>query len=321
MHPMLASPGTLSDLDNPDYIFEIKLDGIRCVATITDRIKLTSKTNKNITDHFPDIVDQLSPLTGRDVDIVLDGEIVTKSDNPLIPISDFQRLQTRLQRIADLDAAIAAVPAEYIAFDLISYEGVNQTRLPWHTRRNRLVSIASPMRLPVTAWVDYTQARKLFDLYTKQGVEGFMAKHRTSPYVLGTRSKEWRKIKPMLETTAYVGGITHGTGRRKDWFGGLVLGAQRRSAPWNVLDFIGVVGSGLTDELMVRFHQDAGFLYRPTSPFLDTKIDNVKYWLEPEWVATVKYQEKTKDGRLRFPTLISLGLKKEINDSNNAPSD
>lgn len=301
MHPMLASPGTLDDLDNPDYIFEIKLDGIRCIAHISDRIRLTSRTNKDITTHFPDIVDQLSPLSGRDVDIVLDGEIVTKSDNPLVPISDFQRLQTRLQRITDLDAAIAAVPAEYIAFDLLSWEGVDQTRLPWHTRRNRLVSIASPMRLPVTAWVDYTQARKLFDLYTKQGVEGFMAKHRTSPYVLGSRSKEWRKIKPMQTVYPWICGVTHGYGRRKNLFGGLILGMEM---PHGKLEFIGIAGSGLTDDQMVDLYVQLTF--QSECPLNLDVPDDVKYWCAPTHTATIQYQELTKTGKLRFPSVKSV---------------
>lgn len=310
---MLASPGSLSDLDNPDYIFEIKLDGIRCIAHISDRIKLTSKTNKDITPSFPDIVDDLSPLTGRDVDIVLDGEIVTKSGNPLIPISDFQRLQTRLQRITDIDAAIAAVPAEYIAFDLLSYEGVDQTMCAWYERRRMLESIASPMRLPLTAYVKHTQAKALFDLYTAKGVEGFMAKHRLSKYHPGTRSKEWRKIKPMLQTTAWVVGVTHGYGRRKDFFGGLVLANDK-------IEYIGVVGSGLVDEQLAEMMTELRF--SPVSPLTIDRTNkvrqspgDVKYWCFPTYRATVQYQELTKDGKLRFPSLKSLEKSNDLTDN------
>lgn len=302
MHPMLASPGTLEDLNNPDFIYEIKLDGVRCIATISDRIRLTSRTNKDITNSFPDIVDQLSPLCGRDVDIIFDGEIVTKSDNVFVPISDFQRLQTRLQRITDIDAAIAACPAEYIAFDLLSYEGVDQTLQPWHSRRNRLVPIASSIQLPITVWVDHTLAPALFELYTEKGVEGFMAKHRSSKYYPGTRSKEWRKIKPMRETTAWICGITHGYGRRKELFGGLVLG-QFKLTPKTGLEFIGVVGSGLTDELMKEL--SSTLVYQTENPLTQTVAD-VKHWCTPTHIATCQYQELTKDQKLRFPSLKSV---------------
>lgn len=306
-YPMLASTGTRELLSNPDYVFEAKLDGIRCIAEIDGYdIILWSRTGKDITEQFPDVVAALTHLAGRNVDIVLDGEIIVESalGAGLIPICDFQALQTRLQRLDNIHASMSEAPAKYVPFDLLSYEGVGQCNFPWHYRRAIMDALNHRGGIPTpTVCINNLMAEKLFDTYTQAGVEGFIAKKRDSIYKGGTRSKDWLKIKPMLDTVAWIGGITHGTGRRAPYFGGFLLG---HGIPGDMI-YIGTVGSGLTDAMLLEYTAAMRALWTTTCPFIGSlKIPDVKYWVLPTYRAHVKFQEWTNDRKMRFPTLITV---------------
>src|SRR5829696_5692887 len=76
MEPMTA---VLTDerFSDPGWIFERKLDGIRCLAFKAEqRVRLRSRNDLSLNGRFPEIVAALEqdPVT----DVVLDGEIVTE---------------------------------------------------------------------------------------------------------------------------------------------------------------------------------------------------------------------------------------------------
>src|SRR4051794_28630562 len=88
VEPMLA---VLTDerFSNPDWIFEPKLDGIRCLAFVqAGRVRLLSRNRKVLDDAYPEVV---AALTALGHDAVLDGEIVALDRG----VSSFQRLQQR----------------------------------------------------------------------------------------------------------------------------------------------------------------------------------------------------------------------------------
>src|SRR3954451_13763076 len=78
---------------DPDWIFERKLDGIRCIA-IRDAsgVSLMSRTARRMNDQFPEIAEAL----GREAteDFVADGEVVAMRDG----VSSFELLQQRRRR-------------------------------------------------------------------------------------------------------------------------------------------------------------------------------------------------------------------------------
>jgi ATP-dependent DNA ligase len=80
---------------------------------------------------------------------------------------------------------------------------------------------------PKTAFGGYVENRgkALFELAKEKGLEGIIAKRKTSIYMPGKRSPDWLKIKSRPQQEFVVCGFTEGKGSRKH-FGALLLGAS-----------------------------------------------------------------------------------------------
>ena len=73
--PMLARDGD-APFSSPDWIFEVKWDGIRAIAYVGENLSLRSRGGKELTRNFPELR-ELSALTSE---AVLDGEIVVMEE-------------------------------------------------------------------------------------------------------------------------------------------------------------------------------------------------------------------------------------------------
>ena len=75
--------------DDPDWIYELKLDGSRCIAYLEqDRVILRSKRNMELLPRFPELA-QIYMQTRRRC--ILDGELVILVKG----VPDFYELQKR----------------------------------------------------------------------------------------------------------------------------------------------------------------------------------------------------------------------------------
>src|SRR5437016_8892563 len=125
---MLASPEeTAADIlarvtewggDAVTVWLEDKYDGIRCqLHKVGSRGALYSRDLKDITNTFIELADSLRKVEG---DFILDGEIVAMRGEQVLP---FAELQKRLgRREGDLFMR-EEVPIQYIAFDLLWFNG------------------------------------------------------------------------------------------------------------------------------------------------------------------------------------------------------
>src|SRR6478735_8528272 len=69
---MLATPGKL--FSAPGWIYELKYDGFRCmIRKYGDLVLLESRNGRDMTDRFPELVDELTPIRH---DFIADGELV-----------------------------------------------------------------------------------------------------------------------------------------------------------------------------------------------------------------------------------------------------
>jgi len=111
--PMLA---TLAEqpFSDPNWLFEIKWDGVRAMAWIANgKVTLRSRNNIDITSRYPELGALPRALAAREA--VLDGEIVALDAHGR---GDFQRLQERMHVRAPGEKQIREVPVIYFAFDL-----------------------------------------------------------------------------------------------------------------------------------------------------------------------------------------------------------
>jgi bifunctional non-homologous end joining protein LigD len=296
VEPMLA---TLVEqpFSDPNWLFEIKWDGVRAMAWIADgALTLRSRNNIDITARYPELAALPKRFAGREA--ILDGEIVALDAHGR---GDFQRLQERMHVRAPGEKQVREVPVVYFAFDLINCDGYDLRDAPLLERKQLLQRM-----LHATEWFRYADhqpehGRELYELAKENGLEGIVAKRADSRYV-SDRSTNWAKLKVSQTLDPVVGGWTEARTEAIP-FGSLLLGLYEGKK----LRFIGHVGSGFDAkrhaELSAKFKE----LRTASSPFENVPETNEKpFWIKPELVARVKFGGWTQEKYLRHPVFIGL---------------
>jgi bifunctional non-homologous end joining protein LigD len=285
--PMKA---VLSDepFSDPGWVFERKLDGIRCLAHRDGSgVRLLSRTERAMNGDYPEIVSALE--ADPCPDFVIDGEVVAFARPG---VTSFQRLQRR---------AIERVPIYLYVFDILRHEGEDVRELPLRERKallRRALGFRDPIRFAAHR---NEHGERLFREACRKGLEGLIAKRADSPYHSG-RSRDWLKLKCHFEQELVIGGFTAPQGSRTD-FGALLVGywEDRR------LRYAGKVGTGFGRETLESLGRRLRELERDSSPFADVKpVPRGTHWVEPELVAQIGFGEWTRDGRLRHPRYLGL---------------
>lgn len=185
--PMLATPGG-KPFSSPDWLYEIKYDGYRCLARVADGlVELRTKSGLECTGWFPELTRALAVVPGGPH--VIDGEVCVLDD---LGRSDFDRLRVRASRKRWSEGCDAVT---LCAFDLLFESGTNIMTLPLAERKARLAKLLA--NIPsVLAVGDLPAEAELFDQAVEPLLlEGFVAKRRASTYQPGVRSPDWLKIK------------------------------------------------------------------------------------------------------------------------------
>jgi bifunctional non-homologous end joining protein LigD len=287
IEPMKA---VLSDkpFSDPGWIFERKLDGIRCIA-IRDGsgVSLMSRTARRMNDQFPEIAEALDREPARD--FIADGEIVAFRDG----ITSFERLQQRHRK---------HVPVFLYVFDLPRFGGEDLRPLPLRERKARLrhgLRFEGPIRF--NPHRNGEHGEELYREACRKGLEGVIAKRADSPYA-GTRSRDWLKLKCHHEQELVIGGFTAPKGSRTE-FGALLVGYNEEGA----LRYAGKVGTGFDQATLRELGARMREVEQDESPFAPFKpIPPGTRWLRPELVAQIGFAEWTRDGRLRHPRYLGL---------------
>lgn len=296
MDPMLATrvagPGELPT--GADWVYEVKWDGVRVLADTTrGSLRLLSRNGRDVTVAYPELA-SLEAVQGA----VLDGEVVALVDG----VPSFAALAERMHvRDATRARALAKrVPVGYVVFDVLQLYGVDLVNLPFTERRSTLerLDLPAPSQLsPV-----YDDAGDLVQVTREHGLEGVVAKRRSSTYQVGRRSRDWVKMAHRTTRTALVGGWrpeSTGTGR----LGALLLGAPDADG---TLRYLCRAGSGLTGPLGKDVTRLLAPLARETSPFagpLPAVDARGARWTEPTLRVEVAYLTRMPTGRLRQPVL------------------
>jgi bifunctional non-homologous end joining protein LigD len=281
---------------DPDWIFERKLDGIRCLAHREGaEVRLLSRTDRSMNAEYPKVVEALEAEPSRD--FVIDGELVAFDQRG---ITSFSRLQRRgRERVAIF----------FYVFDILRLDGEDLRPLPLRERKARLRSaldFGGPVRLTPHR---NEHGEKLFREACARGLEGLVAKRVDSPY-RSSRSRDWLKLKCHAEQELVIGGFTAPQGSRTD-FGALLVGHFEDDR----LRYAGKVGTGFGHETLRALGARLRELERDESPFVDVHpIPRGTHWVEPELVAQIAFTEWTRDGRLRHPRYLGLRDDKPARD-------
>jgi bifunctional non-homologous end joining protein LigD len=271
---------------DPAWIYERKLDGIRCLATKGDkRVDLRSRNDLSLNGRFPEIAAALEadPATN----LVLDGEVVAFDG----PQTSFARLQQRGEH---------PTPVFFYVFDILRDAGEDVTKAPLRERKARLgkaLAFEDPIRFTTHRNGD---GEAFYREACRKGWEGLIAKRADAPYTHG-RSRDWLKFKCSAEQELVIGGYTAPRGSRTD-LGALLLGYYEDGE----LRYAGKVGTGFTRDTLHDLAAKLAPLKRDGSPFADEVRERTATWVEPELVAQVGFSEWTQDHRLRHPRFLGL---------------
>src|SRR5262245_29512418 len=251
---MLASLTDRRDF-GADWLLERKVDRERCVARKEgDEVRLESRTGKDLTGTYPEVRDALA--TQRAAQLLVDGELVAFDGEQ----TSFSRLQQRLGVAMPSPKLVEAFPVVYCVFDLMEANGEDLTWRPLVERRARLGRAIRPTFGLQISEVFEGESERRFAEACRAGWEGLIAKRADGPYV-GTRSKDWLKLKCVLEQEFVIGGYTDPAGSRTD-FGALLVGYY----DGDELRYAGKVGTGYSAKTLSELGGRLRWLEIPESP-------------------------------------------------------
>jgi bifunctional non-homologous end joining protein LigD len=271
------------------WIFERKLDGVRCVAVRDgDDVRLLSRNDLSMNSRYPELVTALEAQPQRR--FAVDGEVVA-----------FDRGQTSFARLAQ--HARTHVPVFFYIFDVLWLDGDDVRALPLRTRKKLLRSeLRFNDRTLRFSSHRNRDGEAFFSEACRKGWEGLVAKRAESPYTEG-RSRDWLKLKCEQGQELVIGGFTAPRGSRTD-FGALLLGYYEGDE----LRYAGKVGTGFDTATLHSLGEQLAALRQERPPFSDvTSIrERDVRWVRPELVAELGFSEWTSAGRLRHPRFLGL---------------
>jgi len=295
---MLASPGVLPPPEGQDgWAFEMKWDGVRAVVYVDGpSVRVLTRTDREVAASYPEL-QGIAGAVGRRA--VLDGEIVAldEAGRP-----SFGELQARMHVQHPGAALLARVPVSFLAFDVLHLDDAARLSTSYDGRRALLEGLGLEGPHWATPPAFEGDGPSAMGVSGQQGLEGVVAKRRSSTYQPGRRSRDWVKVKHVRMQEVVVGGWSPGEGNRSGRIGSLLLGVTDDRGR---LVYAGQVGTGFS----VRALEDLGArladLERATSPFADdVPRAHAKgaRWVTPRLVGEVAFTEWTREGRLRHPT-------------------
>lgn len=288
------------------WIYELKFDGIRLIAIKGhEKVSLLSRNQNDLSARFPEIVEAIQNLPTDEG--VVDGEVVALDDEGR---SSFQLLQA-------LEMEGRKSPVYFYAFDLLQLDGKSLVSLPLQARKNvleKLCASAGDPRIRYSGAIG-GDASQLLKEVQRRGLEGIIGKLRNSVYEPGRRSGAWIKLKCVTEQEFVIGGFTPPQGARTH-FGAVLVGYYRDRD----LVFGGKVGTGFTTKSLATLHKKFRAEERADCPFVDLpakqngqwvlgitpSMMKKIHWINPKYVAEIKFAEWTRDGKLRAPVFMGL---------------
>lgn len=273
--PMLIAQ-QMEAFDDPDWIYELKMDGFRCLAYIDkDTVDFRNKRNMQMLSKFPELAEIYKNVNGK---CILDGEIVVLAGG----VPDFYRLQKRtmLTDRFKIEMEAKRFPASFVAFDCIYQKNQELVFQSLMERKHKLSTMVTENdRIAVSRYIE-KEGLALYRAAETRELEGVVAKRKESLYLMGKRTKDWVKFKRMADEDFIVTGYIPKGGHTFS----LVLAKYRLGS----LVYKGHVTSGVTKDTVARLEETGRNPFR----MLPTGNENA-VWVEPGLVCVVEYMPNT----------------------------
>jgi len=296
IEPMLAKSVTELPHDRRAWIYEVKVDGYRClVGKDHSAVKLWSRRGNLFNQDFPGLARACAALPA---DTLVDGEVVALDQQGRM---SFNLLQHRRSQASAI---------RFYAFDLLVYKGHSTINLEISERHDLLAQALANVDGDVQLMQRFeTSPAELIRAAKRLGFEGIIAKRRDSLYEPGKRSGAWVKYKINQGQEFVIGGYTPGHP-----FDAVIVGYYRDGQ----LIYAAKVRNGFVPRIRREVAKRLKALETEVCPFANlpekkrtawalTKEEMKKcVWTRPELVAQIEFTEWTPDGHLRLATFAGL---------------
>ncbi|HUQ94742.1 MAG TPA: non-homologous end-joining DNA ligase, partial [Bryobacteraceae bacterium] len=281
------------------WVYEVKLDGYRAIATKSEgTVALRSRNDNDFSERFGSIVDGLQTLPDE---TVLDGELVALDEQGK---PSFNLLQNNRS---------SGAPVVYYAFDILMLRGRLLMNERLAARREVLEKLVGKLGEPIRLSPELDAP--LADLIRSvkvQGMEGLVAKRIDSTYESGQRTGSWQKMRINEGQELVIGGYTPSAKN----FDALILGYYEGKK----LIYAARTRNGFTPALRETLFKKLQPLEIKTCPFAnlperagsrwgqgltEAKMKDCR-WLKPVTVGQFEFVEWTPDGHLRHSKFIGL---------------
>lgn len=290
-----ASPMLIAEMqepfDNSNYIYELKLDGERCLAYLDSTSTILQNKRQLILNHrFPELAEIHRAVKHC---CILDGELAVLVDGK--PSFEEVKRRSLLSNQFRINIAAGKYPACFTVFDILYDRDHPVTDLPLMDRKSLLKKVIRQEngRLAVSRYIE-GKGKALYEAAARQGLEGVVAKRKDSLYRMGARTRDWIKFKNLIDEDYIVCGYIKKEGNVVS----IVLGQYQGDR----IVYRGHVTLGVSREDF----QVISWLPENDPPFSPPKGNENAVWVEPSHVCTVKYMEKTSAGGLRQPVYKGL---------------
>jgi DNA ligase D-like protein (predicted ligase) len=289
------------------WSYQLKLDGYRAIAFKTGgSVHLRSRNDNDFTHRYPAVVHGLSKMPNE---TVLDGEVVALDDDGRPSFNALQNFTPGTSIV-------------YYVFDVLVLDGRDVMGNTLEERqalleRKVLPSLAEPVRYTgeLNAGV-----RDLIHSVKTQGLEGLVAKRRTSKYEPGVRSGAWMKMRVNRGQEFVIAGYTIGT----KTFDAVIIGYYDNDR----LIYAARTRNGFTPATRNQLFKTFARLEIPECPFANlpearsgrwgqgltqSKMADCR-WLKPALVGQFEFVEWTPDNHLRHSRFVALREDKPAQD-------
>jgi len=285
--------------DSPDYLFELKLDGERCLAYLDPEggTALRSKRNVDLLPKVPELSDIHIQAKCR---CILDGELIVQVGGA--PSFEEIRRRSLTVNAKKIRQAAAALPSCYVAFDILYRNGREVMSQPLTERKKLLEeTVTENERLVVSRCIE-EHGVSFFRIAEGSDLEGIVAKKRDSLYVPDSRTEDWIRVKNLQDEDYIICGYraqSEGSAR-------IVLGQREHGQFF----YRGQVALGKHSE---DFSLIRGIPIQEEPPFESTPkgLEDV-YWIPPVLTCTVQFMSKTPSGFLRHPVFLGISPDKSM---------
>lgn len=298
------NPGMNIDFEKENWIAEYKIDGMRSCLMLNNTVPIflsrdfRALPEENLKQFIPLLYEVL------DSGYIIDGELFAGDWNSTISIVKSFQSHPEVNKLKF-----------YIFDSILHYDFLNgKSNIPLEDRKNVLERLKNDPRIVIvkgTKIESKEHLEKLLDESINAGFEGLVIKNLDSPYE-GKRSDNWLKVKKFYTEEFTIVDVVPGSGKYsaaptlvqcKKAVLELNLQESAEELFSKVQFFLGAfviesskdvicnVGSGFSDSQRIYF----SYLHYHNESLIGKLCE-------------VEFQEKTKDGSLRFPTLKRLRL-------------